>query len=285
MVQLVDSDIKTREVLGWKGIHVLHFAGSSCSQKLRVFLNLKGIAWQSHPVDLPNYENMRPWFLGINPRGLVPVLVDDGAVHIESNDIIQHLEKKFPEPRLIPPGHESEVASLLHHEDELHLDLRTLSFRFVFAPPGPPKPAAALESYKANGAGTVGGEVDREKQVQLDFWERAAKEGFTDERARASALRFRAEFDVLENRLAKQPYLMGDDLSVLDIAWLIYQHRLSLAGYPFPRLHPHVHAWAEKLRAMPEFAKEIGQLRHAPEQLDAIHRAQGRRTLEAVAGF
>jgi len=285
MVQLVDSDIKTREVLGWKGIHVLHFAGSSCSQKLRVFLNLKGIAWQSHPVDLPAYENMQPWFLGINPRGLVPVLVDDGAVHIESNDIIQYLEMKFPEPRLIPPGHENEVASLLHHEDDLHLDLRTLSFRFVFAPPGPPKSAEALESYKANGAGTVRGAIDREKQVQLDFWQRAAKEGFTDERARVSALRFRAEFDALEKRLAKHPYLMGDNLSVLDIAWLIYQHRLSLGGYPFARLHPHVHAWAEKLRAMPEFAREIGQLRHAPEQLEAVHRAQGGRTLEAVAGF
>ena len=139
MVQLVDSDIKTREVLGWKGVHVLHFAGSSCSQKLRIFLNLKGIPWESHPIDLPGNENFRPWFLGINPRGLVPVLVHDGAVHIESNDIIQHLEKKFPEPKLIPAGHENEVAALLKHEDDLHLDLRTLSFRFVFAPPGPPK--------------------------------------------------------------------------------------------------------------------------------------------------
>jgi glutathione S-transferase len=285
MVQLVDSDIKTREVLGWKGVHVLHFMGSSCSQKLRVFLNLKGIEWQSHPVDLPNYENMQPWFLGINPRGLVPVLVHDGAVHIESNDIIQYLEQKFPAPRLIPAGHEKEVASLLHHEDDLHLDLRTLSFRFVFAPPGPPKPAAALESYIANGAGTVQGAKDREKQVQIEFWQRAAKEGFTDERARASALRFRAEFDALEKRLAKQPYLMGDDLSVLDIAWLIYQHRLSLGGYPFARLHPHVHAWSEKLRAMPEFAKEIGQLRHSPQQLEAVQRAQAGKTLEAVAGF
>src|SRR5580704_13795250 len=89
MVQLADGDIKTREVLGWKGVHVLHFMGSSCSQKLRIFLNLKGIPWQSHPIDLPAYENMQPWFLGINPRGLVPVLVHDGAVHIESNDIIQ----------------------------------------------------------------------------------------------------------------------------------------------------------------------------------------------------
>ena len=254
MVQLVDSDIRTREVLGWQGVHVLHFMGSSCSQKLRIFLNLKKIPWQSHPIDLPSNENMQSWFLGINPRGVVPVLVHDGAVHIESNDIIQYLEERFPTPRLIPAGHEEEVAALLKHEDDLHLDLRTLSFRFVFAPAGPPKPAAALESYIAHG-GTVQGVKDHEKQVQIEFWQRAAREGFTDAQARASALKFRAEFDALDKTLAKQPYLMGDHLSVLDIAWLIYEHRLSLAGYPFERLHPHVHAWAERLRAMPEFAR------------------------------
>src|SRR3954463_673921 len=222
MVQLVESDIKTREVLGWKGVHVLHFMGSSCSQKLRIFLNLKNIPWQSHPVDLPANENFQPWFLGINPRGLVPVLVHDGAVHIESNDIIQYLEARFPTPRLIPAGHESEVAALLQHEDDLHLDLRTLSFRFVFNPPGPPKPAAMLESYAANGTGTVQGARDREKDIQIEFWQRAAKEGFTDERARASAQKFRAEFDALDKRLAGAPCLMGDALSVLDIAWFIY---------------------------------------------------------------
>ena len=284
MVQLVDSDIRTREVLGWQGVHVLHFMGSSCSQKLRIFLNLKRIPWQSHPIDLPSNENMQSWFLGINPRGLVPVLVHDGAVHIESNDIIQYLEERFPTPRLIPAGHEEEVAALLKHEDDLHLDLRTLSFRFVFAPPGPPKPAAALESYIAHG-GTVQGVKDHEKQVQIEFWQRAAREGFTDAQARASALKFRAEFDALDKTLAKQPYLMGGHLSVLDIAWLIYEHRLSLAGYPFERLHPHVHAWAERLRAMPEFANEVTQLRHSAEQLDTIRRTQFGKTLEMIAGF
>jgi len=285
MVQLVDSDIRTREVLGWQGVHVLHFMGSSCSQKLRIFLNLKKIPWQSHPIDLPANENIQPWFLGINPRGLVRVLVYDGAVHIEINDIIQYLEKEFPAPRLIPAGHEKEVAALLKHEDDLHLDLRTLSFRFVFAPPGPPKPAAALQSYIANGAGTVQGSPDHEKQVQIDFWQRAAREGFTDAQARASALKFRTEFDALDKILAKQPYLMSDGLSVLDIAWLIYGHRLSLAGYPFERLHSNVQAWVERLRAMPEFAKEITQLRHSTEQLDTIRRTQARETLEVIAGF
>ena len=80
---------------------------------------------------------------------------------------------------------------------------------------------------------------------------------------------------------------MGDTLSVLDIAWLIYAHRLSLAGYPFERLHPHVFAWKEQLASRPEFSKEIGLLRHSKDQLDAIHLAQERtgNTLESVAGF
>jgi glutathione S-transferase len=227
MVQLMDADIKTREVLGWKGVHVFHFMGSSCSQKLRIFLNLKGIKWESHLVDLMTGENFQPWFLGINPRGLVPVLVHDGAVHIESNDIIQYLEKTFPTPKLIPAGHENEVASLLRHEDDLHLDLRTLSFRFVFNPPGPPKSPAMLESYAANGTGTVRGAKDGDKEIQIEFWQRAAKEGFTDDAARASGRKFRAEFDALDERLAQQPYLMGESLSVLDIAWRHADHRHS----------------------------------------------------------
>jgi hypothetical protein len=68
-------------------------------------------------------------------------------------------------------------------------------------------------------------------------------------------------------------------------SWLIYEHRLSLAGYPFERLHPHVHGWAERLRTMPEFAKEVTQLRHSSQQLDAIRRAQAGKTLEMIAGF
>jgi glutathione S-transferase len=287
MVQLVDSDIKSREVLGWKGVHVLHFMGSSCSQKLRIFLNLKGIKWESHLVDLFTNENFGPWFLGINPRGLVPVLVHDGTVHIESNDIIQYLEKTFPAPKLIPAGHENEVAALLKHEDDLHLDLRTLSFRFVFAPHGPPKPAESLKSYAMNGSGTVQGSKDHDRELQIEFWERAAREGFTDERSRASAQKFRAEFDALDKRLAQHPYLMGDTLSVLDIAWFIYAHRLSLAGYPFPRLHPRVSTWVEKLRARPEFAKEIAMPPESVTRLEATHRAQAKagKTLEMVAGF
>ncbi len=287
MVQLVDSDIKTREVLDWRGVHVLHAAGSSCSQKLRVFLNLKGIPWESHLVDLHSNENFRPWFLGINPRGLVPVLVHDGVVYIESNDIITYLEKTFPEPRLIPEGFENEVAKLLHHEDELHIDLRILSFRFVFSPSGPPKSAEALQSYAANGSGTVQGVADTDKAAQIAFWERVTKDGFTDDMARTSARKFRAEFDALDLRLGKSSYLLGEAISVLDIAWFIYANRLSLGGFPIARLHPRVDAWMTRLAARPEFAKEILSPPQITARIESVRRAhvEAGKSLEMVAGF
>ena len=111
MPQLDEKEIRTREVLDWKGLHLLHFAGSSCSQKTRIFLNLKGVAWESHPVNLAAQKNYTPWFLGINPRGLVPVLVHDGRVIIESNDILAYLEEIFPEPPLIPDGKMAQAAA------------------------------------------------------------------------------------------------------------------------------------------------------------------------------
>jgi glutathione S-transferase len=80
---------------------------------------------------------------------------------------------------------------------------------------------------------------------------------------------------------------MGDAMNVLDIAWFIYAHRLSLAGYPLERLHPRVFAWKEKLDARPEFAKEIVVPPEARARMDAARRAQVQagQTLEIVAGF
>ena len=80
---------------------------------------------------------------------------------------------------------------------------------------------------------------------------------------------------------------MGDSVSVLDIAWLIYAHRLSLGGYPFARLHPRVAVWMEKLRDRSEFAKEIEMPPEAVARLEATRRSQveAGKSLEAVAGF
>jgi len=258
IVQLADIEIKSREVLQWNGLHLFHATGSSCSQKLRIFLNLKNIAWQAHSVDLGGNENYSPWFLGINPRGLVPVLVWDGAVHIESNDILTLLEKSFPELCLIPATSAGDVSRLLKYEDDLHLDLRSLSFRFVFGRTGSSKSAESMMTYRTAGASTVGGVADDEKRGQeIDFYERLATDGITDAAAKASAAKFRAAYEDLERRLADAPYFLGTELSVLDIAWFVYTTRLDLAGYPFAKLHPNVFSWFARLSEQDAFSREV----------------------------
>ncbi len=287
MVKLANEDIKTREVLDWKGLHVFHFSFSSCSQKLRIFLNLKDIEWEPHLIDLMANQNLTDHFLGINPRGLVPVLVHDGDVHIESNDIITYLESVFPEPRLIPEGLENNVSELLKHEDDLHLDLRALSFRFVFNPPHNPKSPEDLKVYATAGSGTVRGEPDQHAGVEIDFWEQYASEGITDEAAKSAVAKFRDIFAQLDNTLAGQDYLLAEGFSVLDIAWFISVNRLILTGYPIGRLHSKLGAWYDRLAKMPEIAKEVALPPRVKEKFDATraqHLADGVH-LEAVVGL
>ena len=162
-------DIKTKEVLGWKGIHLFHFSGSSCSQKLRIFLNIKDLNWVSHPIDLIKNENFSPWYLGINPRGLVPTLVHDGEVHIESNEIMKYLDTIDDSSKLYPTYNLDYIMSELYVEDDLHLDLRTLTFRFIVPHKLGKKERYLLDSKKQQ-KGTIKGKNDPNEDKEINFW-------------------------------------------------------------------------------------------------------------------
>lgn len=286
MVQLTDAEVTSRDVRNWRGLHLLHWHTSSCSQKTRIVLALKGVEWTGHLVDLTAAKNTSAWFQGVNPRGLVPVLVLDGAVHVESNDILRVLEDRFPEPRLIPTGRDAEMAAGLADEDALHLDLRTLSFRFVFGRDGPTKSPEQMRAYRTLGAKTVGGRPDTAKSKEIAYWDRMAAEGITDAACRAAFASFRTAFDRLDVTLAGQAHILGDALSLLDIAWYVYAYRLRLGGYPLASLHPNVAAWFARLDARPEFAREAA----LPEGLAKVHAAARVRqaetgtTMAAVVG-
>jgi glutathione S-transferase len=152
---------------------------------------------------------------------------------------------------------ETEMAQLLRFEDDLHLDLRTLSFRFLFAPPQSPKSAADLERFATTGSGTVGGHRDSHIDREIGLWKQLSASGITDEAARAAADKFNGAVAEMDARLADAPYLMGDAFSLLDIAWIVYAERLRLSDYPLARLHPLVGAWLAEQSKRPEIAREI----------------------------
>jgi glutathione S-transferase len=255
MVQIPSEQIKTKEILDWQGIHLIHFSGSSCSQKLRIYLNYKKIKWQSHSVNIATGQNYSNWFLGINPRGLLPVLVDDGRVIIESNDIIQYLENKFPQPTLISEDQQSSMSDSLRNEDDLHIDIRNVAYKYMFGGLGAKKPEnlKRFESYKADADDIT----LKHKQEEVDFYKNFKKNGITDEAIKKSLINFEKHYKIFDQQLQNQKFLLGDHLSVLDIAWFIYTYRLTISEFPFRQKYPNVYKWYNLLYARNEFYKEV----------------------------
>ncbi|MDA9677539.1 glutathione S-transferase family protein [Pelagibacteraceae bacterium] len=255
MVQIPSEQIKTKEILDWQGIHLIHFSGSSCSQKLRIYLNYKKIKWQSHSVNIATGQNYSNWFLGINPKGLLPVLVDDGRVIIESNDIIQYLENKFPQPTLISEDQQSSMSGALRNEDNLHIDIRNVAYKYMFGGLGAKKPEnlEKFENYKAD----VDDITLKHKQEEVDFYKNFKKNGITDEAIKKSLTNFEKHYKIFDQQLQNQKFLLGDHLSVLDIAWFIYTYRLTISEFPFKQKYPNVHKWYNLLYVRNEFYKEV----------------------------
>lgn len=77
---------------------------SSAAYRVRVALNLKGLAWEAVPVHLlrGGGEHHQPDYLALNPNGLVPALDDDGLLLTQSLAIIEYLDETHPEPALLP---------------------------------------------------------------------------------------------------------------------------------------------------------------------------------------
>tara|TARA_B100000530_G_scaffold69628_1_gene41031 strand:+ start:104 stop:958 length:855 start_codon:yes stop_codon:yes gene_type:complete len=253
-MKLLSSDIKTKEILDWQGVHLLNYQFSACSMKTRIYLNLKKIPFTSHQINLSAGENFSEWFQGINPRSLVPVLIHDGEVHIESNDILEYLEGCFKESPLIPENMEEKVKELLKFEDNLHVDIRNITFKFLV-----PRFLNKGKSVqpKAKNKATLNGELDSMDDVNRNFWEHYEKYGITDEDASRSLIRFRTALEDLNDQLEDSPYILGAELSLVDIAWFIYATRIQHANYPLQRLHPNVSGWYERLYANVLFRKEV----------------------------
>ena len=79
-----------------------HYWRSSCSWRVRWALALKGLAYESIPVNLLTAEQLGEDYLRLNPMGHVPLLVEDGWAVADSIAIIEYLDQRHPSPALLP---------------------------------------------------------------------------------------------------------------------------------------------------------------------------------------
>ena len=83
-------------------LELYHGGHTTCSRKARLCLKEKGLDYKSHFLNLRGFEQHTPAYLKLNPNGVVPTLVHDGAAIINSFCINEYIEDAFPQPSLRP---------------------------------------------------------------------------------------------------------------------------------------------------------------------------------------
>ncbi|CAD5165723.1 unnamed protein product [Musa acuminata subsp. malaccensis] len=85
---------------------------SSCSQRVRIALNIKGLEYEYKAVNLLKGDHFDPEFEKLNPMKYVPALVDGDTVIGDSFAIILYLEDKYPQHPLLPQDPKKKALNL-----------------------------------------------------------------------------------------------------------------------------------------------------------------------------
>ena len=75
---------------------------SSAAYRVRILLNLKGLDYDRHSVNLATGEQRDPAYRALNPQGFVPMLEIDGLKLTQSLSIAVYLDQTRPDPLLMP---------------------------------------------------------------------------------------------------------------------------------------------------------------------------------------
>jgi GST-like protein len=243
MVVVIPKD-KSVETLD--GLHLYHGAISNCSMRVRMTLIEKGLDWTSHHLDLKKKENISDAYFAINPNGLVPTLIDNGVVHIESNDIIDYLDETYPEPSLRAQDNET-MLEWLRLAGSIHVPAVK---PYVYATIIAKKVKKTAEEEKKYG------ELQQNEELKKFHSKHAGAGQFSgDDVAKAEAI-LKDCFDKLEAALEGNDWVMGDQFTLADISWIPLHFVLIGCGYPFEN-YPNITRWAEAFKGKPSFQQGI----------------------------
>ena len=235
-----------------QGLHLFHFMMSNCSQRVRLALEEKELEWESHHLNLQANEHVSDDYQSINPNGVVPTLVHDGQVVIESNDILAYLDNQFPNPRLRPddPEERARMEERIAAASGAQAALKTLSHELLFRP-FRKVGEAELALYDAKA-------TDRKLVAFLrDYAENGPA---WQARVKAASADMEERLALLEQALEEDSWLSGSAYGLADISWVVNIHRLIQAQVPLERC-PRLRAWYEKVILRPAFEKAGGSYR------------------------
>lgn len=230
-----------------EGLHLYHGDISNCSMRVRMTLEEKGLDWTSHHLDLKKKENVSEDYFGINPNGLVPTLVHDGVVHIESNEIIDYLDLTYPDPPLRQSENEAEMLEWLRLAGSIHVPAIK---PYVYAKKMAPKLQKTQEEEQRYAA------LQQNDELKEFHSKHAGASAFSDDDIAASEKRLGEVHTKLNDTLSNRKWIMGENFSLADISWIPIHFVLIGCGYPYER-YPHIVRWSEDVAGQESFKSGV----------------------------
>jgi glutathione S-transferase len=227
-----------------------HGRTSVCSIKVRLVLVEKGIPFDSHILTLRG-DQFDPHYVKLNPNAVVPTLVHDDRVIIESTVIAHYIDEAFPDPPLMPqePLGRAQLRILAKHVDEqVHMACMTLTFatanRAHFAQMAPDALAAELTKTPNRSAAEVKRDV--------------IQHGLDSPRVEDALRQHLKLLDCIEAATQGRSYIGGSAWSLADAVATPYVWRLD--RLKLARLwdrRPAVAAWYDRVRKRPSFKSAV----------------------------
>ena len=257
-------------------LELYHNAVSTCSQKVRLVLAHKGLEFTSHEIDLLGGGQHAPEYVKLNPNHVVPTLVHDGAVLIESSLINEYVNDAFPEPAMLPADPAARHAARLWPkllDDKVHPATGVVTFAIG------PRTILLRQPKEVREANT---------NAIPDPVRRAARRSVLEHGVKAPEFAgalgtLIGLLDRMESALPSSAgWLSGDSFGLADAGALPYVLRLDhLFVTSAIEARPQVLDWYQRVQALPAFATAVADWLTPP--MVAMMRTNGEAVWDEVA--
>ena len=229
-------------------LELYHAHHSTCSQKVRLCLAEKGINFRGHHINLAKKEQLDPEYLKLNPNGVVPTLVHDGQVIIDSSVICEYLDETFPKTSLTPqdPVERANMRQWMRYFDEVATTaVRFPSFNMAFLPRFDGLDDKPFLEDEAN-----------VRPLRKEFFIRMGRSGFPDKDVETAIGNISKTVIRMEQALTKGPWILGEMYTLADIIIAPSIDRMSDLGFSalWEEQHPRVTDWHHRIKHRPAYS-------------------------------
>jgi glutathione S-transferase/GST-like protein len=247
-----------------ENITLFHWEPNANSGKPMLALAEKGVKFDSHYLDLLNFDQHKPEYLKINPQGTIPAMIHGDKVLTESTAMMEYTDNAFDGPALMPvdPGDRWRVRWWMKFMDQWLGPSFSMVGWSVFVGP----------SVRARDPKELEAAIERiplpERRVA---WRKAIYNLFTEEEMAESLRRIGVGIGMLEEALTRNKWLGSDEYSLADVNGFNLGYALPM-GQPDlanDEKTPHIMEWLRKIYERPA-TQYIWAMGRAPRFADRV---------------